>query len=104
MEIRLGNLSFASLAKAALLINFASWLVAGLIMAGLEASGIPVLDPEIPPVPAWERVLVTVLAGLLIGAAHTILLLPCAWVLRAAAGGLKLRVRSDSGMVSRTFE
>jgi hypothetical protein len=104
VEIRLANLSFASLAKAALLINFASWLVAGAIMAGLEASGIPVLDPEIPPVPTWERVLVTILAGLLIGAAHTILLLPCAWIVRAAVGGLKLRVRGDGGMVSRRFE
>ena len=104
MEIRLGNLSFASLAKAAALINLASWLAVGAIIAGLEVSGIPVMDPEIPPVPTWERVLVSILAGLLIGAVHTILLLACAWIVRSAVGGLVLRVRNDSQAVSRTFE
>jgi hypothetical protein len=105
MEIRLGEMSFASLAKAAVLINLAAWLLLGLILAGLEAGGIAVMEPEAPALPLWERVVVSLLAALMIGAVHSVLLVAGAWLVRATgAGGPRIRLRRGSGDLSRAFE
>ena len=104
MDIRLGQLSFASLAKATVLINLAAWLLLGLILAGLEASGIAVMEPETPPLPMWERIVVSLLAAMMIGAVHCVLLVAGAWLVRSAAGGPRVRLRKDSGDLTRAFE
>lgn len=105
MEIRLRQLSFASLAKAAVLINLAAWLLLGLILAGLEAVGIAVIEPETPPLPLWERVVVALLAALMIGAAHCVLLVAGAWLVRSAgSGGPRIRLRRDPSDLTRAFE
>src|SRR5688572_11108868 len=105
MAIRLGHLSFWSLAKALMISNLAAWLMIGVSLAGLEVAGMPVLDPEPMPVPRVESALLLVVACLVLGAIHTMALLVGAWLVRSVGrGGPSLLVRADTSSLSRTFE